>query len=494
MKEQYVIAYDFGTSGVKAVLISLSREVKGTANGTYNLYVPQAGYAEQDPAEYWDAVCDTTKKVLKNNDVEASQIAGIVFGTMWKGIIPVSEDGEVLCKSIIWLDTRAEEQANKINDALGIDLYSGADYWPKLMWLKENKPEIVRNADMILEVNAFLKWKATGECVADISNNFAKSFDGIVDESYEKMFNIIGIDREKFPKWAKSEEKVGEVTEKASTEMGLIPGIPVFAGCSDISGIAIGSGSTEIGATHAYFGSSGWLGFSVPHGGEAPYIASFDFSRDIALPLGLNAAGLALNWVVDNLYTEEKKKLGDGVFDLINEEVKTVAPGSEGMLATPWFYGELKPVFGSEARGCFLNMNATHTRKYMARAMMEGIMYMMKVTERYCHDDLSLVSADVITAVGGGSQSDVWMQMMADILNKKIQVPCWPRHAGAMGVAACALVGLGVYEDFDHFSKNTQIERIFEPNPENARVYEQGYKLFTMLYNMQKPIYDVLNV
>lgn len=494
MKEQFVIAYDFGTSGVKAVLISFSRQVKATANGTYNLYVPQEGYAEQDPEEYWSAVCDTTKTVLHENDIDASQICGIVFGTMWKGIIPVSADGEVLCRSIIWLDTRAEEQANKINCALDTDKYSGADYWPKLMWLKENKPEIVDKAQMILEVNAFLKWKATGECVSDISNNFAKSFDENIDSQYEELFNIIGIDRNKFPRWAGSEEKVGEITAKAAQELGLLEGTPVFAGCSDITGITIGSGSSKLGTTHAYFGSSGWLGYSVTHGNEAPYIASFDFSRDIAVPLGLNAAGLALNWVVDNLYGEEKKKMGDYVYDLINSEVETVAPGSEGMLATPWFYGELKPVFGSEARGCFLNMNATHTRKHMARAMMEGIIYMMKATERYCDEGLELVSADTITAVGGGAKSDVWMQMMADVLNKTIQVPYWPRHAGAMGVAACAFVGLGIYKDFDDFSEKTQIERTFKPNPENAAVYEQGYELFSKLFEMQKPIFDTLNI
>lgn len=494
MKEEYVIAYDFGTSGVKAVLISLSRQVKGTANGTYNLYVPQEGYAEQDPAEYWSAVCSTTKNVLKENDVDASQVKGIVFGTMWKGIIPISADGRVLCRSIIWLDTRAEKQAEKMNKVLGTDKYSGADYWPKLMWLKENKPEVVEEAQMILEVNAFLKWKATGECVSDISNSFAKSFDEDIDAQYEKLFEIIGISRDKFAKWASSEEKTGEITEKASQEIGLTAGTPVFAGCSDISGITIGSGSSKLGTTHAYFGSSGWLGYSVPHGDEAPYIASFDFKRDIAVPLGCNAAGLALNWVVDNLYGEEKKKMGDDVYDLINSEVETVAPGSDGMLATPWFYGELKPVFGSEARGCFLNMNATHTRKHMARAMMESIIYMMKVTERYCDDDLKLAAADTITAVGGGAKSDVWMQMMADIMNKTIQVPYWPRHAGAMGVAGCALVGMGIYKDFDDFSAKTQIERIFKPNPENAAVYEKSYRLFTKLFEMQKPIFDTLNI
>lgn len=494
MSDKYVIAYDFGTSGVKAVLISLSKQVKGTANGTYNLYVPQEGYAEQDPAEYWDAVCDTTKKVLEETGVDKSQVEGIVFGTMWKGIIPISAEGEVLDRSIIWLDTRAEEQADKINAALKTDTYSGADYWPKLMWLRENKPEIVEKAQMILEVNAFLKWKATGECVSDISNSFAKSFDKEIDYKYEKLFNIIGIDRSKFPRWAESHEKVGEITENAAQELGLMRGTSVYAGCSDISGIAIGSGSSKLDTNHVYFGSSGWLGYSVPHGDEAPYISYFELNQDIALPLGCNAAGLALNWVVDNLYGEEKKSMGDDVYSLINSEVETVPPGSDGMLATPWFYGELKPIFGSEARGCFLNINSTHTRRHMARAMMEGVAYMIKATERHCCEDLNMNTADVITAVGGGSLSDVWMQSLADILNKKIQVPYMPRHAGAMGVAACAFVGMGIYKDFDDFSEQTQIERVFTPIPENVKMYEQGYYLFKQLYGMQKPIFETLNM
>ena len=140
MSSKYVIAFDFGTSGVKAVIVSLNGEVIGTGMGRYSLILNNDGWAEQVPDEYWLGVCEATKDAIKTSGVSKEDLAGLAFGTMWKGIIPVNKDGKVLRNSIIWLDCRAEVQAQKINKKFGTELYSGGDYWPKLMWVKENEP------------------------------------------------------------------------------------------------------------------------------------------------------------------------------------------------------------------------------------------------------------------------------------------------------------------------------------------------------------------
>lgn len=497
MSTKYVIAFDFGTSGVKAAIVSLQGEVIGTGMGTYGLTLNNDGWAEQVPDEYWSGVCEATKDAMKTSGVAKEDLEGVAFGTMWKGIIPVNQDGKVLHNSIIWLDCRAEAQAQKINREFGTELYSGGDYWPKLMWVKENRPEIIEEAATIFEVNSYLKWRACGESVMDISNCFVRSFDEKMDQDYEALFNFIGIPRSKFPRWASCDEKVGYVTARAAEEMGIREGTPVFAGCSDIAAIAIGSGQIKPGATHAYFGSSGWIGYCIPHGNASveasAYNSPFSQDKDVCTPLGLNSAGLAINWVLDKLYTSEKQSMGDAVYDLLNEDVAKIAPGSENLFATPWFYGEVKPVFGPEARGGFLNLCANHSRAHMARAMMEGICYMVKATERYSAEKLGLLCSDTMSAVGGCALSDPMMQMLADILDMTVIVPSQPRHVGALGVASCALVGLGIYKDFDEVTEKVRIERTFKPIPENVEIYKRGYKVFDMLFQMQKPMFDILN-
>jgi len=497
MSKKYVLAFDFGTSGVKAAVVSLEGELLGTGMGEYGLYMPHDGWAEQIPDEYWAGTCAAAKSVLEKCGVKAEDLEGLVFGTQWKGIIPVSAEGKVLRNSIIWLDSRAEAQAQKINQHFGTELYSGSDYWPKLMWLRENEPEVIDKAWMIFEINSYLKWRACGACVMDISNCFVRSFDEEADRNYQELFDFIGISRDKFPGYANCHEKVGYVTEQAAAELGIRPGVPVFAGCSDIAGIAIGSGQTKNGATHAYFGSSGWIGYCIPHGKcsveASAYNSPFTDTKDISTPLGLNAAGLAINWVVDKLYAREQEELGGAVYDLLNEEVAKIPAGSEGLLAAPWFYGEVKPVFGPEARASFLNLGGHHTVAHMARAVMEGVCYMVKATERYCAEDLDLHCTDVISAVGGCALSDPMMQMLADILNMTVYVPAQTRHAGTLGVASCALVGLGVYKDFDEMAEKSHVERTYHPIAENVKVYERGYQVFKTLFKMQKPMFDMLN-
>ena len=260
MDQRYVLAYDLGTSGVKGALVNMQGEVIDTATADYLLYTPQPNWAEQDPEQYWQGVCEVTRQVLKKAGAAPESVAGMAFGTQWKGIIPVDKDGKVLHNSIIWLDARAVDQAKRLNEKFGEGLFAASDYWPKLMWLQENEPECIENAQLILEANSFLKWKATGAGAIDISNCFVRSFDPKVEKLYEEILEFAGIPQEKFPGYVRAQDLVGHVTEKAAAELGLVPGIPVFGGNSDIQAIAVGAGCSDIGGVHMYFGSSGWVG------------------------------------------------------------------------------------------------------------------------------------------------------------------------------------------------------------------------------------------
>ena len=488
MDQRYVLSYDFGTGSVKGALVTMKGEVAAVCTTPYPLLTPQPGWAEQSPTDYWNAVCTVTRGVLKNAGVRPECVAGMAFGTMWKGIIPIDAEGNVLHNSIIWLDARAEDQARRLNEWAGAVKFSADSYWAKLMWLRENRPEVVEKAVVILETNAFLKWKATGVAAVDISNSFVSSFDPELEEFYRGALRFMDIPQEKFPRVVASTELVGRVTPGAAEELGLVPGIPVFGGNSDIHAITAGSGCAGIGGVHAYFGSSGWVGYTIPHI-PAHKISPFDQNRDTML-VTMRAVGLSLNWVADRLYGAERAEMGDEVFSLINREVEQIPAGSDGVLCTPWFFGESAPLLDLDARGGFLNLSPHHDRRHMTRALMEGVCYTLKMRVKNLKD---YPWPEAINAVGGGSLSNVWMQSLADVMNVPVRVPEATRHAGAVGTAYSALIGLGECADYEEASRRIRYERIFYPNPDAVALYEDGYRVFEQLYTMLKPMFAHFN-
>ena len=490
MEKKYILAYDLGTSGVKSALVTLEGEIVSTKTVSYPLYTPQENWAEQDPEDYWRGVCNVTRQVMEGTD--PASIAGIAFGTMWKGIIPVDREGKVLHNSIIWLDARAGDQARRLNERFPQHTVHDSDYWPKLMWLRENRPEIIEQAEIILETNSYLKWKLTGEAAVDASNSYVRSFDPEMDDFYREFLEFIDIPREKFPKIVRSEELVGYVTEAAAAEAGLIPGIPVFGGNNDIQAMAVGSGCAATGGVHVYFGSSGWVGYTMDHTPRTLYTSPFNAERDVNTK-GMQAIGLSFNWVSNKLYKAEFEQLGDGVIGLINRDVAEIPAGSEGVLATPWFYGGRPPVVGRDARGNFLNLGPNHDRRHMARAMMEGVCFHLKARARGACEQDGYLWPEAINAIGGGACSDEWMQMLADILEIPVRVPRSPRHVGAVGTAYSALVGLGICPDYTEAANRVQIEKTFLPREENREVYRRHYEVFTQLYTMLKPMFSRLN-
>lgn len=513
MSMPYVLSYDLGTSGVKATLVDTNGNIVGDAIENYPLYMPQASWAEQDPEDYWKAVCAATKCVLAKTGADANDAKGMAFCSQWKGIIPIDKDYNVLHRSILWLDARADKQAkrvnkllkisyymekyfgtkpsSKLNAALGKEVLCGADYWPKLMWFREELPEIYEKTAYILEANSFVKWRATDEMASDMTNHFTKSFNSSSQQFYSFFLKYAKIDPNLFPKIVLPTELVGYVTEEAAVQMGLVPGIPVFGGCGDIPAIAVGSGCSNIGDTHAYFGSSGWLASMVPCKEGFKMTSPFSKENDL-LCFGLQAIGLSFDWTVKQLYHAELKEFKDDIYQFIDKELADVPPGSLELLASHWIFGERPPFFSDKARGVFVNLNSQHDRRHMLNAMMESVCYSMRMgldalqAGRKCRVNSIQVS-------GGGACNDHWMQMLADILEIPVLVPKNPRQAGAIGTAYCALIGLGLCRDLDEAKSHISIEKKFLPREDTKKAYDKTYKAYTRLYPELKNLFISLN-
>lgn len=486
MEQAYVLAFDVGTSGIKAVLVSDRGKLAAWAEQGYPLLTPRAGWAEQDPEKYWEALCACARRVM--TEQPAGRIAGISLCTQWKGIIPVDGRGRVLHNGIIWLDARATGEAAELNRRMGSDLFAGQSYWAKLLWLRRQRPQVYEQAEHILEVNSFLRWKMTGEFAADISNDFIHSPDPECSAFYADILRTAEIDPDKFPPLVDSTAQVGAVTDQAARAMGLPAGIPVFAGCSDIPAVAMGAGCGERHKVHAYFGTSGWVAAVVDRGTDYVRALSSAMSRecDVAL-FPMQSVGLTLNWALAQFYSVEQRQMGKDIFRLLEEELSSVPAGSERLLATPWLSGELPPL-SERARVAFLNGSARHTRRHFVNAVMESICYSMRQRVEQCTRQLGRPPEE-LTVIGGGANSAHWMQMLADVLQIPVAVPASNAHAGAVGAARCALLGLGLW---DGEAGQPDRRQHFTPRPECWEEYAPLYEAFTELYQRLEPIFTQL--
>ena len=201
--------------------------------------------------------------------------------------------------------------------------------------------------------------------------------------------------------------------------------------------------------------------------------------------------GLVLNWAINQLYAKERQELGNGIFDFLEEELKDMVPGSEGLLALPYVLGGSDQNYGLEY-ATFFNVRNNHTRRHMLHAVMEGICLMLRLATEAQLARMDPKVSTTINAVGGGATNDRWMQILANVLNIQIDVPYTPRHVGTIGVAYHALIGLGLYDNYEQAAGSVRIEKSFKPDPEAVKVYEERYAQFCALREAIKPIYQQL--
>ncbi|NMA12555.1 MAG: carbohydrate kinase [Chloroflexi bacterium] len=492
MEKGYVASYDFGTSGVKAVLIDFNGFVIDFSTVSYSLITPKLGWAEQNPSDFWEAVCEATKQVVKKTSVNPIDIKAVVFSTQWKGIIPLDKDDNILYNAIIWLDSRAAAQADKLNKRLSVDIFCAYDYWARLMWLKEERPDIYGKTKCFLEVNGYLKFKATGNKSTDLTNDFIHSANESIQKQYDAILNAGELNPDLFPPMVLPTEEVGKISEKAAIEMGLSVGTPVYGGCGDIPAIAIGAGCSDFNKGHLYLGSSGWFCTVVPERSDevGELYQSLSIDKEL-LGLGMQSVGMSFNWAINQLYHVEKEILGSEIYNFINKQVETVEPGCNNLVATPWIHGE-RPPLSSNAKCVFFNLTNMHDRRHMVRAIMEGVCFTLK-WKLIEYQKASGNCVNSVRAVGGGACSDPWMQMMADILNITVEIPLNPQHAGAIGAAYCAFIGMGLVDDFTAADEKIIAVKRFQPRNEYHQVYSKLFEIFKQIYPRMKDLFEVLN-
>lgn len=531
MGKKYVVAYDIGTTGVKTCLFEIENEIKliAAAMEGYNLYILPGGGAEQDPDEWWQAICNTTKTVFSKCDILPEQIEGISFCSQMQGLVLVDKDLRPVHRAFSYMDQRAKKQI-KDGIAYGIKI-AGANIFkliPSLIitgavsasvkdpvwkynWVKENEPENFKRIYKWLDVKEYIICRMTDRCVMTRDSAFGTLLYDIRKgkEGFSKtMCKLLGVDIDHLPEIVESTDWVGGLTEKAAAELGLKPGTAVFGGGGDASLIGVGAGSVELGETHVYNGTSGWVSTVVDK-------SVVDASAMIAAIIGaqkdsfnyfaeLETAGKCLEWVKDHLALDEigifldktdvvqsTETVYTSLYDYLSKVVDEIPAGSQGVIFTPWLHGNRCPFEDPNARGMFFNISLDVGKTELIRSVLEGVcMHMRWFLET---QDKKIKTSNVIRFVGGGALSDVTCQILADITDRTVETVDSPQNVGAVGAAVIMAVGLGVIDDVSHAKRLIPAKKTFIPNPKNKEVYDRNYEVYKALYKNNKNAFKALN-
>lgn len=497
-----LLAFDVGTSGTKAALIEADGTILATAFRPYPTHYPRPLWAEQDPADWWQAVVATTAEVMQAARARPADLLGLSFSTQMLNTIPVDAQGTPLRTCISWLDGRAVDEARWVMRRLGGpgvfalivgSALTGKDLLPKYVWLKRNEPEVYRRAHALYDASSYLLQRATGRRVAEWSVASVTGLFNLKSKTWDKgLIRFFGLDPAKFPELVHASERVGGLTPEAAGQLGLLPGTPVYAGAGDAQCAAVGSGAVGESAGHLCLGTSGFVGVitsrrTTGRRGIAT-IQSADRQR-LLLIAETETCGACLKWAAQQLYGLEPQ---DSAYAHMDAEVAVVAPGAGRLLFTPWMYGERAPVSDERLRASFVNLGANHSRSQLTRAIYEGVAYNLRwILESI--EQLYGFRPDPLRVIGGGARGLPWLQIVADVTGRTLEAMPRPQEAAAIGAALIGAVGAGVYPSIEATRAVIQPGAVVRPEPSHKPLYDELYAAFRRLYGALRDLHRDLN-
>ncbi len=496
----YLLGIDIGTSGTKAVLFDGRGKTLESALYEYPMYQPKVGWAEQDPEDWWKAVCYTVKEVIGKSGLNASEIKGVGLSGQMHGAVLLDANDNVLRKSIIWCDQRSAKECRQITELVGAKRLVELTANPaltgftasKVMWIRNNEPGIYEKTKKIMLPKDYIRFKLTGEFATEVSDASGMQFLDVPNRKWSaEVLDKLDIDSSLLGKVYESPEVTGKVNKPASELTGLAKGTPVVGGAGDQAAGAVGNGIVRPGVISSTIGTSGVV---------------FAFSKDInidpqgrvhtfchAVPgtwhlMGVTqAAGLSLKWFRDNFCIEEKRVaglMGIDPYILMDQEAERVDAACSGLVYLPYLMGERTPHLDPDARGVFFGLSARHNKNDMIRAVMEGVVFSLKDCLEIIKD--MGVAINEVRASGGGGRSRMWRQMQADVFGSEI-VTINSSEGPALGVALLAGVGSGVYNSVEEACEaSIEVKTRQGVNTYMTDKYGKAYGIYTSLYNSLK--------
>jgi len=504
--EGYILSVDSGTTATKVVLYNLQGDIMSMTTREYQLITPRPLWVEVEIETLWNEFVQGVKEVLVRSKVNPKKILAIGISAQGETFVPISEDGKPLRRAIVWLDSRAEEEAkildDKFNDGKSYRITGQVKLvptWPaaKIFWLKRNEPEVFRKTYKYLLVEDYLIWKMTGVFVAEGSLLCSTCYWNIVTKKWwDEMLEFIGLDETKLPDVRESGEIVGNLKKETAEQLGLSTDVIVTTGGLDQACGTIGVGNIKpgiftenIGAALAICAIQEKLTFDPKRRMPVHYFVTPNTYMFHTFTTG----GMALRWFRDSFCNEEinvAKLVGVSPYWLIDKEVERISPGSEGLVMLPHLQGAMAPEANPNAKGVFFGITLAHNKTHFLRSIMEAIacaiMRNIEVLE-----DLGIKVTE-IRALGGGARSKIWNQIIADVTKRPVITTNHDEDAACMGAAMLAGKSIGIYKDLEDAAKKVvRVKEKFVPNPDNLKIYEKIYSKYKKLYESLLELFEM---
>lgn len=505
---RYIIAYDLGTGGNKASLYDEDGSCIASTFVPYETIYPNAGWHEQRPLDWWNAVVESTQRLLSEAGIDKREIECCGISGQSLGVVPLDQDGKLLREGTpIWSDSRPVTQVQtffeKIEEVKWYHI-TGNGFPPplysvfKIMWYRDNEPEMFDKIDKVIGSKDFINFKLTGRIVTDYSYASGSGVYDLLGWDYsDTLITASALPREIFPDIVPSTEIVGELTKEAADVLGVPQTVKIVAGGVDNSCMALGARNIKEGRVYNSLGSSSWIPVCsakpLLDSRTRPYVFTHVIPGLFTSALSIFSSGSSFRWVRDHLcqnLVAQAEQQGADPYDLMTALAEQSPIGANKLLFNPSLGGGTSLDDSINIRGAFIGLDLGHTQADIIRAAMEGITMGL----RLALDELRRLTqlSNEILVVGGGSRSELWRQIYADVYNMDIIKTNVDQQAAALGAAAVAAVGTGFWTDFAKIDDIHQIKSVTKPTPKNHEIYEQILPIFAKVAHYQAELGDMV--
>ena len=486
------LGIDLGTSATKALVLDDNGRVLGKGRAGYPIAHPRVGWSEQDPQAWWTAVCAASRQAL--HQAGPGELGAVALSGQLNGLVLLDERRQPVADALIWLDQRATEEADLLN-ARYPELLRAATLNPanpiyigaKLLWVRRHRPELLERSRHLLLAKDYVNLQLTGELATDTSDaSCTLLYDLRSDTWIPELLEVSAFEADRLPPLFHSTDVIGRVTHGAAEATGIPAGTPVMAGAGDVTALSVGSGAVDEGVVSVTLGTAGHVVTASPALTAEGYQRIWQMRHaveDRYIRLGLvMSGGLSLAWLERELGEPERQRaesVGRDPYEVLIDRAADSRPGAHGVLFLPFLEGAATPFQEPDLRAAFLDVASSHTKGDLVQAVLEGVAYNVRDCVAL-FEELGGETREVRLSEGG-SRSDLWCQVIADVLQKPV-VTLHEIDASALGAAMIAMAGdptasRDLRTVVDEVVK-TQSDRAFEPRPELADVYDHAYRRY----------------
>jgi gluconokinase len=505
VKLMFYIGIDIGTTSTKSIVFDKAGKIRAKAVKEYAISSPKPDFREQNPDEILDAVIETLRNSIAEADINMEELKFISFSSMMHSLIAVDVNGNPLTQCIIWNDNRSipyVEQFKRNGRGREIYLNTGTPTHPmsplyKLMWLKDNEPEIYSKAFKFVSIKEYVFYKFFKEYIVDYSVASATGMFNIFNLEWDKeVLKLLQLEEQKLSKPVPTTYVISNLDDEICSRTGLSKQVPFVIGASDGCLANLGSNAIESGVAAATIGTSGAVRvvFDKPVTDEKERVFCYYLSENKYVVGGaINNGGIVYRWFRDEFGETERQqaeKLNIDPYVLLNEKIEQTKAGSEGLIFLPFLTGERAPYFNANLRGAYLGISDRHGKDHFARALMEGICFDMNDVLDAVKDLVGEVKC--IYANGGFTRSKGWVQMLCDIFNIRIVISD-NYESSCIGAVMLGLLAVGEVEKLEQCSYLIHESQVFEATEETKETYRKLYGYYKASIEKLTPILEQLS-